>query len=271
MLTSTVEDYLKTFLKMEDLKQRASTSNVARHLDVADASVTDMLRKLQKAGLLEYRPYYGAALTEKGRGAALKILRRHRLLELFLHQVMGYGWEQVHDEAENLEHVVTDFFVERVDALLNHPVQDPHGEVIPDAQGYRNPESDMCLAEAETGVHIIHRITKGEPAFLEYLEKEGMVPSCRFTLLERVPFDGPLKVLLAARKEPQYIGLEASRSIFVKPVVKGFPSAGKNRAARRRSQLAGRDESPAAHKPFSRLGQFKKRALPDREGETQSE
>lgn len=271
MLTSTVEDYLKAFLKMEDLNQRASTSSVARHLDVADASVTDMLRKLQKAGLLEYRPYYGAALTEKGRRAALKILRRHRLLELFLHEVMGYGWEQVHDEAENLEHVVSDFFVEQVDALLNHPVQDPHGEVIPDAQGYRNPESDVCLAEAETGVHIIHRITKGEPAFLEYLEKEGLVPSCRFTLVERSPFDGPLKVLLSARKEPQYIGLEAARSIFVKPVAKGFPSVGKNRASRRIRQSTGRDEAPAARKPFPRRGQLRKRSFSTREGEAKTE
>ena len=137
MISSTAEDYLKAVLRMEDRNEKASTSSVARHLEVADASVTDMLRKLQKAGLLEYKPYYGASLTKKGRSVALKILRRHRLIELFLHEVMGYGWEEVHDEAEKLEHVVSDFFVERADSLLNHPVKDPHGEVIPDARGFR--------------------------------------------------------------------------------------------------------------------------------------
>ena len=99
MISSTVEDYLKAFLRLEDMNEKASTSTVARHLSVADASVTDMLRKLQKNGLLEYKPYYGATLTTEGRRLALRILRRHRLIELFLHKVMGYGWEQVHDEA----------------------------------------------------------------------------------------------------------------------------------------------------------------------------
>jgi DtxR family Mn-dependent transcriptional regulator len=215
MISSTAEDYLKAVLRMEDRNEKASTSSVARHLEVADASVTDMLRKLQKAGLLEYKPYYGASLTKKGRAVALKILRRHRLIELFLHQIMGYGWEEVHDEAEKLEHVVSDFFVERADDLLNYPVKDPHGEVIPDAQGFRKLEEDICLAEVEVGTYIIRRVISSNPELLAYLEKEDLLPSRTFALQEKAPFGGPLKLLRGHKKSPQYIGLEVAKSIFV--------------------------------------------------------
>ena len=101
--------------------------------------------------LLEYKPYYGATLTTEGRKLALRILRRHRLIELFLHKVMGYGWEQVHDEAEKLEHVVSDLFVERIDAYLGYPDKDPHGEVIPDAKGFRNRGTRHLPASSRTG------------------------------------------------------------------------------------------------------------------------
>ncbi len=215
MISSTVEDYLKALLKMEDSDVKASTSNVARRLSVTDASVTDMLRKLQKAGLLAYKPYYGAALTTEGRLQALRIIRRHRLIELFLHQIMGYGWDQVHEEAEKLEHVVSDFFVDRADALLGYPEKDPHGEIIPDAHGFRNLEEEVCLAIAELGDYTIRKITNDNPDFLNYLEKESLVPGTSITLLEKAPFQGPLKLMLSGRTTPHYIGLEAAKNIFV--------------------------------------------------------
>jgi DtxR family transcriptional regulator, Mn-dependent transcriptional regulator len=217
MISSTAEDYLKAVLRMEDRNEKASTSGVARHLEVADASVTDMLRKLQKAGLLEYKPYYGASLTKKGRLVALKILRRHRLIELFLHEIMGYGWEEVHNEAEKLEHVVSDFFVERADSLLNHPVKDPHGEAIPDARGFRRVDEDVCLAEAEVGTYTIRRVISSNPELLAYLEKENLLPSRTFALHEKAPFGGPLKLLRWSKRSPQYIGLEVAKTIFVSP------------------------------------------------------
>ena len=217
MISSTAEDYLKAVLRMEDRNEKASTSSVARHLEVADASVTDMLRKLKRAGLLEYKPYYGASLTKKGRAAALQILRRHRLIELFLHQIMGYGWEEVHDEAEKLEHVVSDFFVERVDALLNHPAKDPHGEAIPDAQGFRSIDEDVCLADAEVGAYVIRRVISSNPELLGYLQREDLLPSRAFALVERAPFQGPLKLLRGSDLPAQFIGLEVAKSIFVSP------------------------------------------------------
>jgi len=231
MISSTVEDYLKAFLRMEDRNEKASTSSVARHLSVADASVTDMLRKLQKAGLLEYKPYYGATLTPKGRKVALRILRRHRLLELFLHQVMGFGWEQVHDEAEKLEHVVSDFFVERIDALLGYPDKDPHGEAIPDAHGFRMQEAHICLVDAEPGEYTVRQVTNDKPDFLAYIEKESLTPGTIFVLVERAPFEGPLKLLIRGKKAPQYLGVEASKSIHVMPF--GQPEPEKPKRQRR--------------------------------------
>ncbi len=234
MVSSTVEDYLKVFLKLEDMNEKASTSTVARHLSVADASVTDMLRKLQKTGLLEYKPYYGATLTPEGRRLALRILRRHRLIELFLHKVMGYGWEQVHDEAEKLEHVVSDLFVERVDAYLGYPEKDPHGEVIPDAKGFRSRELDICLLRAEPGEYVIRKVTNDQPEFLAYLEKQALTPGVSFVLLEKAPFRGPLKLLLAGRKLPQYLGLEAAKDIHV--LAAGLSRAESNLRTKRSGQ-----------------------------------
>jgi DtxR family Mn-dependent transcriptional regulator len=167
---------------------------------------------------LEYKPYYGATLTTEGRKLALRILRRHRLIELFLHRVMGYGWEQVHDEAEKLEHVVSDLFVERVDAYLGYPEKDPHGEVIPDAKGFRSRELDICLLHAEPGEFVIRKVTNDQPEFLAYLEKQTLTPGATFVLLEKAPFHGPLKLMVAGRKSPHYLGLEAAKDIHVLPV-----------------------------------------------------
>jgi len=216
-VSSTAEDYLKAVLRFEDRNEKASTSKVARHLDVADATVTDMLRKLQAAGLLEYTPYYGVSLTARGRGIALKILRRHRLIELFLKQIMGYGWQEVHEEAEKLEHAVSDYFVERIDALLNHPVKDPHGEVIPDIQGFRETENDICLALADVGNYTIRKVIDSSPELLTYLDKESLVPTQTITLLQKVPFQGPLKLLRHGSRAPVYIGLDVAKRIFVLP------------------------------------------------------
>ena len=214
-VSSTAEDYLKAVLNLEDMHEKASTSSVARRLAVADGTVTDMLRKLQSAGLLEYTPYYGATLTPRGRSIALKILRRHRLIELFLHRIMGYGWEQVHDEAERLEHAVSDFFVERIDALMNYPSKDPHGEVIPDARGFRESEDYISLAQAEQGRFTIRKVINASPELLTYLDKESLVPAQSFTLLEKAPFQGPLKLQLRGKSMPTYVGHEVATCIFV--------------------------------------------------------
>lgn len=240
-VSSTAEDYLKAVLNLEDRHEKASTSNVARRLAVSDGTVTDMLRKLQSAGLLEYTPYYGSTLTPRGRAIALKILRRHRLIELFLHRIMGYGWEQVHDEAERLEHAVSDLFVERIDALMNYPSKDPHGEVIPDARGFRASEDDISLAQAEKGRFTIRKVINASPELLTYLNKESLVPAQRFTLLEKAPFQGPLKLQILGRKMPTYIGYTVAACIFVCPAGDGkrrSPTVRQTPSARARRKTA---------------------------------
>lgn len=243
-VSSTAEDYLKALLNLEDLREKASTSKVARRLAVSDGTVTDMLRKLQSAGLLEYTPYYGATLTPRGRSIALKILRRHRLIELFLHRIMGYGWELVHDEAERLEHAVSDFFVERIDALLNFPSKDPHGEVIPDARGFRESEDDIPLAEAQEGYFTIRKVVTASPELLTYLNKESLVPSQSFTLLEKAPFQGPLKLQIRGRKSVTYVGHEVAGCIFVCP----NPNGRKQPLTLRRVPSARRDGDTSKRK-----------------------
>jgi DtxR family transcriptional regulator, Mn-dependent transcriptional regulator len=217
MVTGTAEDYLKAVLKIEDGNEKATTSGVARELNLADATVTDMMRKLQRAGLLEYKPYYGATLTERGRRIALGILRRHRLIELFLHEVLGYGWEEVHEEAEKLEHVVSDLFMERVDRLLQSPARDPHGELIPDPAGFRPKEEDIRLVDALPGHYRIQRIVNNRPEFLGYLEQQSIRPKVRVELVRRAPFDGPLQLRIESGRAAVYLGTQAAESIFVVP------------------------------------------------------
>jgi len=244
VVSSTAEDYLKAVLNLEDLHEKASTSKVARRLAVSDGTVTDMLRKLRSAGLLEYTPYYGAVLTSRGRAIALKILRRHRLIELFLHRIMGYGWEQVHDEAERLEHAVSDFFVERIDAIMNHPSKDPHGEVIPDARGFRESENDIPLAEAGEGQFTIRKVINASPELLTYLNKESLVPAQNLTLLEKAPFQGPLKLQIRGRSTPTYVGHEVATCIFVCPAEDGKRRPG----TLKRTPLARRGKKTAQRK-----------------------
>jgi DtxR family Mn-dependent transcriptional regulator len=255
-VSSTAEDYLKAVLRFEDRNEKASTSKVARHLDVADATVTDMLRKLQAAGLLEYTPYYGVSLTARGRGIALKILRRHRLIELFLKQIMGYGWQEVHEEAEKLEHAVSDYFVERIDALLNHPVKDPHGEVIPDTQGRRETENDICLAFAPLGNYTIKKVIDSDPELLTYLEKELLVPTQTITLLEKGPFQGPLKLLCSGSQAPAYIGLDVAKRIFVFPCERthGFINPSSSSSKERLAKKTIKSSRPLETKPRRKPG-----------------
>jgi len=214
-VTGVAEDYLKAVLKIEESDQRASTSGVARVLNLADATVTDMLRKLQQAGLLEYRRYHGASLTRKGREVALKVRRRHRLIELFLHEVLGYRWDEVHDEAEQLEHVVSERFVERIDGLLEHPKRDPHGALIPDASGFSPTEVDAALSEAKPGEYLVQRITDEKPDFLRYLEELALFPGTRLNLIGRSPFGGPVTLQVGEALTPVYLGPEAAAKVFV--------------------------------------------------------
>ena len=195
-VTRAMEDYLKALFDLgeHDVKPRA----LAAAVGVAPASVTGMLDKLASLKLIHYKKYHGATLTPAGRALALEILRHHRLLETYLAQALGYGWHEVHAEAERLEHAISPDFAERVDALLGRPTHDPHGDPIPQADGSVPDTPGTPLTELSPGVVArIRRITDQGSAVLAYLAERGLVPGALVTIVERAPFDGPVTVAVA--------------------------------------------------------------------------
>jgi DtxR family Mn-dependent transcriptional regulator len=192
-LTAPVEDYLKAIYELESRMGTAATSDVADALAVAPASVTGMIRRLAAQGYLEHEPYRGAKLTDRGRRAALRTIRRHRILESYLTGVLNYPWDRVHDEAERLEHAASDELIERMAAALGHPTSDPHGAPIPTAEGTVDEPSQRTLADVtvgETATMVL--VSDKDPSLLRYLAEIGLQPGADVTVVARAPFDGPL-------------------------------------------------------------------------------
>lgn len=175
-LSSSTGDYLKAIRELSEAGV-ASTTGIAARLSVAPGSVTRMFGRLQEMGLIEHERYRGASLTERGRAEALRLVRRHRLIETFLLEHLGYSWQEVHEEAERLEHVVSDKFAERLAELLGHPDRDPHGAPIPKADGVLAHESSYPLSEATVGDRVrISRIRNEDATVLTYLGERELVP-----------------------------------------------------------------------------------------------
>jgi DtxR family Mn-dependent transcriptional regulator len=194
-LTRSAEDYLKAVYRLSGPGAPASTNAIAGHLDVAPASVSGMIRRLSERGWLEHVPYKGVVLTAEGRRIALRVLRRHRLIEAYLVGFLGYTWDTVHEEAERLEHAVSDTLVERMARALGDPRVDPHGDPIPDADGriaetIHVPLSDVPVGEAVT----IRRADTGDDNRLRFIAASGLPPGTSITVLDRQPFNGPVTV-----------------------------------------------------------------------------
>ena len=192
--SSSVGDYVKAIWEVAGTNS-ASTKDVADRLSIAPASVTNMFARLREMGLVEYERYHGASLTEEGCAEALRLVRRHRLIETFLVEHLGYPWEEVHEEAERLEHAVSDVFTERLSELLGHPNRDPHGTLIPAADGSLPPDHSRPLAEAEAEEPVVvARVETREPAVLSYLRERGLVPGSLLTVREARAIDGVVTV-----------------------------------------------------------------------------
>lgn len=184
----TTENYLKTIFAAAESApyEMVSLGEVAQVLGVTSGTVTTMMKSLAQAGLVEYRPRSGVSLTPEGTRIALSVVRRHRLLELFLVEVLGLDWSQVHDEAEELEHAISDRLIDRIDEVLGNPERDPHGAPIPAADGTLSRVTGLPLAEAESdGVYHIVRVESDEPDFLGYLKETGLVPGTTILKVER--------------------------------------------------------------------------------------
>src|SRR5215210_2878407 len=195
MLTRSSEDYLKAIYRLSPEGRPASTSDIAHLLELSPPSVSGMVKRLSELGLLEHVPYKGVQLTGAGRRVALRMVRRHRLIEAYLVQFLDYSWDTVHAEAERLEHAVSDMMVERMSAALGHPSVDPHGDPIPDADGAIRELASRALAEISVGQTVeIRRVDDSDPERLRYLAALGLVPGVVVTLRDRQPFGGPVTV-----------------------------------------------------------------------------
>jgi DtxR family Mn-dependent transcriptional regulator len=194
-LTAAVQDYAKAIYTLESRHGAASTTELATLLEVRPGSVSGMLRKLSELGLVEHERYHGVRLTERGRRVALEVIRHHRLVELFLVESLGMTWDEVHAEAEVLEHALSEELEELIAAKLGNPTVDPHGDPIPSRELELPETSSQTLAELEPGdVVTFVRVSDSDPDMLRFLGERGIVPGTTLELVERQPFDGPLFV-----------------------------------------------------------------------------
>lgn len=196
-----VEDYLKAILYLQQDSSPVSTSALAQHLGRSPASVTNMIKNLAERGLVEHELYHGVRLSEAGEREALRIIRRHRVIESFLIENLGYSWDRVHAEAERLEHAASDELVERMAAVLGDPQMDPHGSPIPTADGQLPDLSHPPLSEVVKGARVIVReVSDSDGGRLRYLAELGLYPGTRLEVLDREPFEGPIRVRIGNRE-----------------------------------------------------------------------
>ena len=205
-LSTSVEDYLKAIYHLTETGEAASTNAIAQRLGLAAPSVTGMVKRLAEQGLVRHEPYRGAELTTKGRRAALRTVRRHRVLEAYLVAFLGYDWGNVHDEAERLEHAVTDDLIERMAQALGNPSVDPHGDPIPAPDGSIAEAVYTPLTDLPVGPATVRRVQAEDAERLRYLALVGLVPGALVTVVDHQPFAGPVTVKVGA--ETKVIGRE---------------------------------------------------------------
>jgi len=217
MPTSTVEDYLKCILVEQQIHAGAlvTMGRVAAALDVAPGTVTAMVKTLSASGLVVYEPYSGVCLTPAGQQLAVHVLRRHRLIELFLVKVMGMDWSAVHPEAERLEHVVSDTLIERMDEMLGHPSVDPHGDPIPDASGAVQEVELVNLLFCSVGGRLeVGRVTDQSPDYLRFLKRQGIRPGVGLEVVSRTEAADTVELKVEDGRVVS-LGYRAASKIFV--------------------------------------------------------
>jgi DtxR family transcriptional regulator, Mn-dependent transcriptional regulator len=216
-LTISIQDYLKSIYELTENGESASTNALARKLNISPPSVTGMVQKLASAkpALVEYQKHQGVTLTKEGRKAALEVIRHHRLLEAWLVQTLGYSWDEVHEEAERLEHVISEDFERRIAAAMGHPTRDPHGELIPTADLRMPSDNSLPLSALRRDqTAIIQRVKASDADLLRYLEGLGLVPGAQIEVKDYSPFDHNLTIKIG--RKSHVLGLSITSKIFVK-------------------------------------------------------
>jgi DtxR family Mn-dependent transcriptional regulator len=213
-LTRQAEDYLKVIYEIEQGGSPAATTDIAGQLDIAAASVSGMLQRLARLGLVKVERYRGARLSAAGRAVALQLLRRHRIIESFLVTKLGYGWDDVHEEAERLEHAASAELIDRMADALGNPVADPHGAPIPTAAGRVDERRLSSIADLAVGARArVVRMSDRDPEFLRYLAKRGIVPGATVRVAAREPFNGPIALVVGRAR--QNVGTAAAAQVYV--------------------------------------------------------
>jgi len=215
LVNKSFEDYLKNIYSLGQKSDKITTSAIADELSISSASVTDMIKKLSEKDLLSYTPYRGVKLTKKGEKTALRVIRRHRLLELFLVEVLDFSWDKVHEEAERLEHVVSEELEQRIDHYLGYPKHDPHGDPIPTAAGEIEEWNYTKLSNMEIGdAGAIVKVSDTQ-TLLQYMDKLGLGLNQTILVKDKEPFDGTMTIKIQGKRELM-ISREAALHIFVK-------------------------------------------------------
>ena len=221
LISDSVDDYLKAIYQLADDDGWAAPSHIAARLGIASSSVTAMIQRLAEgdAAHVEYRKGHGARLTTPGRTRAIEMIRHHRLIELYLHEELGYSLDEVHDEAERLEHAISETLEDRMAAKMGHPTIDPHGHPIPSKDGRIEEVSVRSLLDVELGeTATAASVSDRDPAILRYLCAQNIVPGARLTVSDKAPFDGPVTVLVKEQTEPLALGrIVASRVLCFAP------------------------------------------------------
>jgi len=214
-ISPAIEDYLKAIYTLGRAQSQVTTSLLAEHLGFKPASVTGMLKTMSDLRLVAYTPYHGVELTTAGEQVALEVVRHHRLLELYLVEVLGYSWDEVHDEAERLEHHISEKLEARIAAHLGEPAFDPHGDPIPTLEGQLPARPDALLADLATGESgCITRVRDQHPDRLRYLADMGLVPGAIIEVIASAPFDGPLSLDINSVIHP--LDRRIAREIYVR-------------------------------------------------------
>jgi DtxR family Mn-dependent transcriptional regulator len=214
MYSKAVEDYLKTIYQIQYEQGKVATTVLAERLGVAPASVTGMIKKLADMHLVVHEPYQGVVLTEAGQKIALEVLRHHRLIELFLAEELGVPWDQVHEEANKIEHVLSEDVEDRMDALLGYPTTDPHGAPIPARDGSIDQPDCVPLADLKPGqTALVAEVSDHDSALLRYLGELGLYPKVKVRVIAVAPFNGPLTIRVGNAEHA--LGREAAGLVFM--------------------------------------------------------
>jgi DtxR family Mn-dependent transcriptional regulator len=216
-ITPAIEDYLKAIYQLDQEEPAAGSvtgQRIAERLGVASPSVTNMIKRLSDLGLVQHERYRGVELSDSGERIALEVVRHHRLLERYLVEALGYGWDEVHDEAERLEHHISEALEARMAAALGDPTVDPHGDPIPHLDGSVAGANTRPLLDLAPGdIAVVHRVSDRDPERLRYLEQLGLRPGASVRLVEALPFDGPLRLEIAGAE--QVIGRPLAATVQV--------------------------------------------------------